>query len=488
MGAIQVEEYIDEGVSGSILQRPGLSALREAVRTRKVDVIICYDPDRLSRNLAHQLLLVEEFERAGVRLEFVNFEWKDTPDGRLFYALRGAIAEYEREKIRERMLAGKEQKARRGLIPIGIHPYGYKLSPDGRLEVVESEAEVIRMIYDWFTSEDIGVNGVAARLTARGIPTKRGNSKWARATVRQILRNPAYIGIWYYGRRDCTGYAINRKLPDTKAQLKEKPQEQWIPIPVPPIVDLEVWQRAQEKLKEARRLWSGWSKEEYLLSGIITCGDCGCSMHGAVKQKQSGERYRTYTCVRTTADELGRGCRPIKSILADLVEETVWKQVKSWLDDPSALTKELIQDSRREELDSELRKIDKLLEKIQRGRANIRQALAAGLMDLDADTAATLKDLKAREERLLARKREVLTALAVTKATESKIRETLKRAAQFLKDLDSLNFDQKKALVRTLVKQVIVSGRGKEVKVTIVAAVSPAGEERVGFAQKDPQN
>lgn len=479
IGATEILEYVDEGVSGSILQRPGLSALREAVRNGGVDAVVCYDPDRLSRNLAHQLLLVEEFERAGVRLEFVNFEWKDTPDGRLFYALRGAIAEYEREKIRERMLIGKEQKAKRGLSPIGTYPYGYRLMPGGRLEVDEKEAEVVRLIFDWFVSEDIGVNGVAAKLTASGIPTRHGNPRWARATVRQILRNPAYIGVWYYGRRDCTGYAVGRKLPGAqKVRPKEKPREEWIPIPVPAIVEPEVWHRAQEKLREARRLWAGWSRREYLLSGIITCGDCGYSMHGAVREKGNGKRYRVYTCVRTTADEVGRGCRPIKNVNADAVEKVVWEQVVSWLNDPSALARELSQDGRRKELEAELARIDELLDGVRRGRANVRQALAAGLMDLDADTAATLKDLKAREERLLARRREVSAALGAARAAESRARDILKQAAQYLEELDSLDMEQKKALVRTLVKQVIVTGKGKQAKVTVVAAVSLAGEER----------
>ena len=93
-------EFIDPGESGITLDRPQLVALREQIGHGVIQRLVILDPDRLSRKLVHQLLLTEEFERAGVSLEFVNFEWEQTPEGRLFYSLRGAVAEFEREKIR----------------------------------------------------------------------------------------------------------------------------------------------------------------------------------------------------------------------------------------------------------------------------------------------------------------------------------------------------------------------------------------------------
>ncbi|MEG3067983.1 MAG: recombinase family protein [Syntrophaceticus schinkii] len=112
LGAVEILLFADEGASGATLDRPGLDALREAVRMGTVNTLVLRDPDRLSRRLAHQLYLSEEFEKAGVQLEFLDFEWKTTPEGRLFYAIKGAIAEYEREKIRERVTRGKLQKPR----------------------------------------------------------------------------------------------------------------------------------------------------------------------------------------------------------------------------------------------------------------------------------------------------------------------------------------------------------------------------------------
>jgi site-specific DNA recombinase len=451
VGAQTVAEYADEGVSGATLERPGLAALREACRAGVVDLVVCLDPDRLSRKLAHQMLLTEEFERAGVRLEFVNFDWQNTPDGRLFYALRGAIAEYEREKIKERTLSGKRQKARSGMMPIGAVPYGYRLE-SGRLVAEPAEAEAVRLAFDLFLREDLGVNGVAARLTALGVPT-RGGRPWNRATVRGMLRNPVYAGTFLYRQ----GGEV-------------------IPVPVPALVEPETWTNVQEKLAEARRLWSGWSREKYLLSGLVTCADCGCTMHGAVRRGRKGGRGRSYTCVRTQAGRLAQGCRPVKYVDADTLEAAAWERVTAWLDDPAAFARELRDGGRVDELARDLARVREHLAAARKGVDNIRRALAGGLLDLDEGTAAALKDARARERALLARKKELERELAAARASEKGAREMLGQAKRWLKELDTLGFNEKKALVRVLVRQVIVRGRGRDVEATLVANLGAADE------------
>ncbi|TEB04794.1 DNA-invertase hin [Pelotomaculum schinkii] len=478
MGADEILEFADEGVSGELLDRPGLSDLRESIRNGQVNIMICYDPDRLSRNLAHQLLLTDEIERAGVRLDFVNFEWQNTPDGRLFYALRGAIAEYEKEKIRERTVRGKMQKARQGGLPVRADSYGYKFEK-GTLLLNQEEAEVVKLIYKWFISEDMGVNGVATRLTEQCIPTRKGNSIWQRCVVKTILTNPMYAGTFYYNRRDCKGVAYNKHLPlEKRVKAKSKPKDEWISIPVPAIVDLATWEKAQEKIKSARRLWSGWSREEYLLSGIISCTDCGNTMHGAVKVKYNGNKERGYTCVKTTAGTSNNGCKPIKRVPAEIIEVIVWEQVCTWLNDPDALTSEIRERTTEKDLRADLERIEKLIADVEKGRDNVRNALAAGLFDLDPKTTKLLQGLKGREKQLLTRKKELEIALHRSTAAEIRVKEIRKQAASFLSKLDALSFDQKKALLRTLVQQVTISGRGDNLRVTVHAAFLPEVEAK----------
>jgi site-specific DNA recombinase len=102
-----VAEFLDEGASGTELHRPALARLREALRLRVMDGVLVHDPDRLARKLAHQLLLTEEIERAGVRLEYLTTPRSDTPESRLLEHIKGVVAEYEREKIKERTRRGR---------------------------------------------------------------------------------------------------------------------------------------------------------------------------------------------------------------------------------------------------------------------------------------------------------------------------------------------------------------------------------------------
>jgi site-specific DNA recombinase len=97
---------IDEGISGTTMDRPGLRKLRDLVNAHAIAAVIVYDPDRLSRNLGHQLLLAEEFERQGVKLLIVSHPMEQGPEGWLFFQMRGALAEYERAKILERTRRG----------------------------------------------------------------------------------------------------------------------------------------------------------------------------------------------------------------------------------------------------------------------------------------------------------------------------------------------------------------------------------------------
>lgn len=451
LGAASTAVYADEGVTGATLDRPGLAALRRDAKQGKIDLIVCRDPDRLSRKLAHQLLITEELEKAGVRLEFLDFDWKDTPEGRLFYAVRGAIAEYEREKIRERTALGRVQKARQGGVPVGCDIYGYRYDPEtGAVAVKEDEAAVVRGIFERFVA-GWGYNTIAQWLNEMGVPTRRRKGMWHKQVIAQIVANRAYAGTWYYRKRDYTGGRRGEPLPP----------EQWIPVPVPAVIPEELWLAAQEKAREARRLWAYRGRHDYLLSGIITCGDCGLPMSGTWI-RWWGKPDRRYTCHRRTEGARHPGCRPRKMVLARVLEESVWCQVKSWLADPEALAREALAGwPEIEGLKEELERLGRLLAEAQRGRENVLAALAAGLFELDAKTKKILADLKRKVERLAARKEEFERALAEAKGAERSLAVLRPASAALLARVDDWPFEERRDLVRALVRQVIVIGRPK---------------------------
>src|ERR687889_459924 len=139
--------FRDEGYSGARLDRPGLDALRDAVRDGAVELVAVLSPDRLARRYAYQVVLLEEFRRAGCEVVFLHRPISDDPDDQLLLQIQGAIAEYERAVLAERFRRGKLQRARDGGIVGAKAPYGYRYEPrrdavPARLVVEEAEADM----------------------------------------------------------------------------------------------------------------------------------------------------------------------------------------------------------------------------------------------------------------------------------------------------------------------------------------------------------
>src|SRR5918911_3434165 len=118
--------FRDEGYSGPRLDRPGLDGLRDAIRDAAVDIVAVLSPDRLARKYAYQVLLLEEFRRAGREVAFLHRPISDDPNDQLLLQIQGAIAEYERAVLAERFRRGKLQRARAGQVLAGRAPYGYR--------------------------------------------------------------------------------------------------------------------------------------------------------------------------------------------------------------------------------------------------------------------------------------------------------------------------------------------------------------------------
>src|SRR3990167_4593031 len=157
-------KFTDNGYSGSNLVRPALENLRDKIANGEVDKVYVHSPDRLSRKYAHQIILVEEFQKYGVEIIFLNHQITDSPESNLLLQMQGMIAEYERSKIMERYRRGKIHAAKKGCVNIlGGAPYGYdyinKQTAGGqaRYEINLEKAEVVRKIFSWFVHERISL-------------------------------------------------------------------------------------------------------------------------------------------------------------------------------------------------------------------------------------------------------------------------------------------------------------------------------------------
>jgi site-specific DNA recombinase len=246
-GHVLAEAHVfrDDGYSGSRLDRPALDALRDAVRDAAIDVLALVSPDRLARKYAYQVLLLEEFRRAGCEVVFLHHPISDDPNDQLLLQIQGAIAEYERAVLAERFRRGKLQKARDGSILSSKVPYGYRYEArrgavPAHLVIDGVEASMVRELYAWVLEDGLTIRQCTKRLNAGPWITRSGRKQWATSVVHHILTDPVYTGTAYANRFD---YVVPKK-PRTRSprnaersSRRLRPPEQWIAIPAPPLVD-----------------------------------------------------------------------------------------------------------------------------------------------------------------------------------------------------------------------------------------------------------
>ncbi len=194
--------FRDDGYSGTTLKRPALDALRDKARLREfVEVVVVPSPDRLARNYVHQMILIEEeFEKGGCRVEFVERPMSSEPNDQLLLQIRGAVAEYERTLLSERMRRGRLAKYKAGLLLPWTHvPYGLRVDPDrprdpAGVSLDEAKAAVVAEIFAAYLEPGTSLFGVSRHLREMGVPAPRSGKAWSTATLRGILSNPVYAG------------------------------------------------------------------------------------------------------------------------------------------------------------------------------------------------------------------------------------------------------------------------------------------------------
>ena len=260
--------FEDEGVSGAVLRRPGLERLRDLAVEGRFEVLLCHAPDRLARRYAYQVLLLEEFQRAGVEVIFAKEpERSGTPEDELLRQFQGMIAEYERAQIAERCRRGKLHRARAGAVSVMARaPYGYRYvkrseHADAFFEIDETEAPVVREIFRRYLEDDESIAKIARWLTAQGVPTRTGKTGWNNATIWGMLRNPAYAGQAAYGKTHATGEIVRatrqarqRGQRSTRISREQVGAEEWKRIAVPALVSAEQFALVQQRLERNSRL------------------------------------------------------------------------------------------------------------------------------------------------------------------------------------------------------------------------------------------
>jgi site-specific DNA recombinase len=309
----------------------------------------------LSRKLAKQLIVEEELSRMGVRIVYVLADYDNSPEGRLSKHIRATIAEYEREKINERMIRGRLLKVRAGHVLVhSSPPYGYQVTKNeegkSALIVYEPEAKIVRLIFDWYVNGNNGkrvtLGEIAAKLTEMGVPTRldtlknRGSAKkrswaeWGRSMVAKILKSEVYIGTWHYRKEN-------------------HDKEEWLPIKVPPLINEEDWNKVRKIGERNKVLGQSSRKHQYLLTGHIRCGKCESRINGHPalwigKNKRGYLLY--YRCAGADGVRANIKC-DLPQFRIEQVDAAVWSWITEFLTSPLLLEQGLANIQEKQEVD-----------------------------------------------------------------------------------------------------------------------------------------
>jgi site-specific DNA recombinase len=475
--------YRDDGYSGAGLSRPGLDRLRDQAALAELDLVVVTAPDRLARNYVHQVLLLDELGRHGLRVEFLDRPMSHDPHDQLLLQIRGAVAEYERTLIAERMRRGRQAKLRAGtLLPWTTPPFGYRLDPErprqaAAVRVEPSEAVLVTQLFDWYLAPQATVYRLAKRLTDLQVATPTGKPRWNAASVRGILRNPAYTGRALTNRTRVVP-ARRRKsalLPVGPGESHApRPPEDHIAVAVPQIVSEETFARVQAKLDTNQQTATRNTRHEYLLRALVSCGVCrlACTM----RRTQAGYRY--YLCRgRTDALRVAQGQRcTARYTPAEQLDQLVWGDRCALLTEPAQVARAL----------ERARGGAWLPQELQARQATLRQALGQlerqqqRLLDAYLAEVVGLAELERKRQELdrrratLAAQQHQLDAVAEQRLELRTIAGGIEAFCQTVRaGLATATFAQRRLLVELLIDRVIVTD--DKVEIRYVLPTSPDG-------------
>ena len=465
--------FIDDGYSGASLTRPALERLRDMAAMGTLDRVYAHCPDRLARKYAYQVLLIDELERCGVEVIFLNHDVGDSPEDQLLLQVQGMVAEYERAKIMERSRRGKLHAARQGSVSaIGKAPYGYRYISaqethgPALYQIDLEKARTVRQIFEWAGQEHVPLQEIARRLDKQGVLTSTGKSKWSRTSIWQMLKNPAYKGSAAFGRtrvgpkkRCLRPLRGAPEQPRRDVSLYHNPRDEWISIAVPAIVSANLFETVKEHLEQNRKRFRQRRRgASYLLQGLLVCKSCGYAYYGKPTKNRNGRGkcycYEYYRCIGSDAYRFDgqRVCRN-KTIRVDRLDEAVWLDVCSLLKDPNRITQEYERRLHRGDQKDRREQLETIAKNIKRGIGRLIDAYQESLIDR-TEFEPRLEQSKKRLSRL----NEQIMAIHQEQNEEQSLRLVVGQLETFAQmvegGLDQADWTAKRKIIRTLIKHV----------------------------------
>lgn len=369
---VVVSEYCDRGISGKTDDRPEFQRMLKDADKGKFQYLIAWKSNRLGRNMLNAMVNESRLQDAGVKCLYAEEDFDDNAAGR--FALRSMmnVNQFYIENMAEDIQRGLRDSAKEGKA-LGAIPYGYKKSADGKYEINEDEAAIVREIYRRVANGEM-VADIAHDLNKRGIKKRYAKkySEWGKSSFQHLLHNEKYIGTYKY-------------------------MDIEIPGGVPRIIDDDLYYRVQEvtttkgnPYNNRRRTANGL----YLLTGKIFCGKCGSPMVGLSGTGKSGRLFFYYVC---QGKRVKHACDK-QNIQREIIEREVAAAIKQFIlvdETIDWIADQAVEFSRKAVAESDLSALESQLADTDRSINNLMKAIEAGIIT-DA-TKARMKELEAQK-------------------------------------------------------------------------------------------
>ena len=434
--------YIDEGISGRKAEkRPAFQLMIATAKSKPTpfEVILVHKFDRFARSredsVVYKSLLKKE---ADVKVVSITEHIEDDKFSVILEAMLEAMAEYYSLNLAEEVKKGMTEKALRGQYQ-SIAPFGYEMI-NKKLSIIEEQAKIVRFIFEKFSSKEIGMRALATYINDLGVKSKRGNT-FENRSVDYILNNPVYLGK---ARWTPTG-RIRRDFNNADSIIMDSEHE--------PIISRELWDKAQEVIKENKELFPKRIKSTSVkitwLHGLVKCGNCGKTL---VRSRETYLQCNAYA----------RGqCKVSHAIKYDVLESLVLEQIKQDFTDPIEL--QIVPKQSDTQNKNEYELLEQQLATFDSKFLRIKTAYQDGI-----DTLEEYKDNKAYLE---SERKKIIANLKNLKKTllnvdeEQPYEKRLKDVCSLLTD-NSIDLEIKYQAANFLINKIIYYKESKTLKLT----------------------
>ena len=292
------ESYVDDGITGtSDVKRDNFMKMIEDARSGKFDLIVTKEISRFSRNTLDSIKYTRELLSYGVAVLFVNDNINTAmPDSELRLTIMASMAQDEIRRLSERVKFGMKRAIERGEILGNDLLYGYKKDKDtGVLNIIEEEAKTVRRIYELYAVEELSLSKIAKTLNSEDLKTCQGK-KWCISTISRMIENPKYKGYYCARKSEIVDYMTKK--------IKYFEKDDWViyedKIRIPPIIDENLWDRANVRLTKRKKVFSKRKedksiyKNRYLYSAKIFCGQHNTVFHR--REFRKNKKDITWVC------------------------------------------------------------------------------------------------------------------------------------------------------------------------------------------------